>query len=98
MLCFVAGLASGALAALGIYFWNIGRHRNVKSLTKYVAFSIAVLIVYAVAEMVISTVTGVSHDTLSTVVFATFGGEILSCALIKIFKLKGENDNERGNF
>lgn len=59
------------------------------SLTLYVAFSITVLIIYTIVEQVLSSVTGLSHDTLTTCVFAAFGGEILSCALIKIFKLKG---------
>ena len=62
-----------------------------RSLTKYVVFSIAMLIVYTLAEIILSVNTGVSHDTLTTCFFACFGGEILSCALIKIFKLKGAN-------
>lgn len=65
---------------------------RVRSLTLYVVFSILVLIVYTVTEQVLSTVTGISHDTLTTCVFAAFGGEILSCALIKVFKLR-EEDN-----
>lgn len=62
------------------------------SLTLYVVFSIAVLILYTIVEQVISTVTGISHDTLTTCFYAAFGGEILACALIKIFKLKEGND------
>ena len=59
------------------------------SLTLYVAFSIAVLIIYTIVEQILASVTGINHDTLTTCIFAAFGGEILSCALIKIFKLKG---------
>lgn len=59
-----------------------------RSLTKYVIFSIAILLIYTIAELVISITTGQSNDTLTTCLFACFGGEILSCALIKIFKLK----------
>ena len=58
------------------------------SLTKYVVFSITILLLYTIAELVISITTGQSNDTLTTCIFACFGGEILSCALIKIFKLK----------
>lgn len=65
-----------------------------KSLTLYVVFSIAVLIVYTIVEQIISTVTGIGHDTLTTCVFAAFGGEILSCALIKIFKLREGADGD----
>ena len=54
-------------------------------------FSIALLLVFTVAEFVTSTVTGISHDTLITAFTGVFGGEILSCALIKIFKLKNKD-------
>ena len=59
------------------------------SLTLYVIFSIAVLIIFSIIELIMSASTGFTHDTLTTCIFACFGGEILSCALIKIFKLKG---------
>lgn len=62
-----------------------------KSLTKFVIFSIAILLIYTVSEFVSADIYGASHDTLTTCVFAAFGGEILSCALIKIFKLKTED-------
>ena len=65
--------------------------KKLNGLDKYVIFSIAVLLVFTVAEMVVSSVTGIPHDTLTTAVFACFGGEILSCALIKIFKLREED-------
>ena len=67
-----------------------------RSLTKYVVFSIALLLIYSVAEFVFVAKTGNSHDTLTTCVFACFGGEVLSCALIKIFKLKEENKDADG--
>lgn len=62
------------------------------SLTWYVIFSIAVLLIYAVFEFTTPT----QHDTLTTCMFACFGGEVLYCALIKIFKLKGGSDNGNG--
>ena len=65
-----------------------------RSLTLYVIFSISILIVYTIVEMIISTISGVSHDTLTTCFYSCFGGEILCCALIKIFKLKKEDKNE----
>ena len=71
------------------------KNEEVHSLTLYVLFSIIVLIVYTIVEQIISTTTAISHDTLTTCVFAAFGGEILSCALIKIFKLReGEQKGE----
>ena len=67
---------------------------NIQSLTLYVVFSIFTLIIYTVVEQVLSAKTGFSNDTLTTCFFAAFGGEILMCALIKIFKLKGENSSD----
>ena len=91
---FVGGLSGGILLSTGLYWWAIARHKRTPSLTKYVVFSITVLLVYVVAEMIVSTVTGVSHPDLSTLIGSTFGGEILFCALIKIFKLREENKDE----
>lgn len=60
------------------------------SLTKYVVFSIVMIIMYTIAEFITTSITGITHDTLTTCFYACFGGEILSCALIKIFKLREE--------
>lgn len=65
---------------------------KISALDKYVIFSISVLLIFCIAEMLISSLTGQTHDTLTTCIYAAFGGEVLSCALIKIFKLKGEKD------
>lgn len=91
MLYLVIGLVAGTLLTLGFWYWNVGRHRKTPSLTKYVAFSIGVLIAYCIAEMVVSTMSGVSHPDLTTMIGSTFGGEILCCCLVKIFKLREEN-------
>lgn len=96
----IGGIGAGVLITVGMFYWNIWRHKRQKkipSLTKYVVFSIAILIIYSLAEFIetsINGVNGVSHDTLTTCIFGCFGGEILSCALIKIFKLRGENNDE----
>ena len=66
-------------------------------LDKYVIFSFVVLIVFYVAEFITSTVTGIEKTSLITAVTSVWGGEVLSCCLIKIFKLREEpktNDNE----
>lgn len=52
----------------------------------YVIFSISVLILYAIAEFLFSSRTGLSHDTLTTCMFSAFGGECLLTALIQISK------------
>lgn len=70
------------------------RRHKVSGLTYYVIFSITMLITYTVAELLLSNINGTINDTLTTCFFATFGGEILTCAVIKIFKLKEENKYE----
>lgn len=67
---------------------NFAKNGIPNSLTIYVIFSIVSIIAYTVVEMIISTNSGISHDTLTTCFYGVFGGEILCCALIKIFKLK----------
>lgn len=66
---------------------------TIKDLTKYVMFSIAVVIIYTIAEFIVSTITGISHDTLTVSVYGFFGGELVLCGFIKIFKIRG-NKNE----
>lgn len=90
----LGGIGLGVIIGVGFMWYTTIRHRRTPSLTKYVIFSLAVLITYIVAEMIVSTKTGVSHPDLSTLVGSTFGGEVLFCALIKIFKLKEDNNNE----
>lgn len=91
---FLGGLGAGILLMVGIWGWNVGRHKRIPSLTKYVMFSIGIILVYSMAEFTFAITQDTSHDTLTTCFFACFGGEILSCALIKIFKLKEENREE----
>lgn len=61
--------------------------KTMPSLTKFIVFSFAVILIYTVAEFFTQT----QHDTLTTCLYACFGGEVLSCALIKVFKLKEED-------
>lgn len=68
----------------------MGGKKKLSTLDKYVIFSITVLLVYAIVERVLTVYTGMAADTLTTCVYAAFGGEILSCCLIKIFKLRSE--------
>ena len=61
-------------------------------LANYIVFSIVVILLYSIAEFIFSTLTGVSHETLTTCVYAFFGTEIASCAFIKVYKVKKEAD------
>lgn len=62
--------------------------KKLNDLDKFIIFSFAVMLGYTAAEFVVSTITGVSHDTLTTCLYAAFGGELLLCALIKKYKLR----------
>ena len=85
----------GILTGCVIMLIHVSRHpKQLPSLTKYVAFSIAILIIYTITELIVSSKTGILHENLTTCIFACFGGEILTCGLIKIFKLKEENTDD----
>ena len=66
-------------------------------LANYIVYSIIIILIYSIAEFIFSTLTGISHETLTTCVYAFFGTEIASCAFIKVYKIKKETvdfDNE----
>lgn len=96
ILCFIGGMASGILIMIGVWGYFVGRHkrRKIDNLTKYVVFSISVTIIYTIMEFIFSILTGVSHDILSGCVYGFFCGELVITGILKIFKLKGDNNNE----
>ena len=65
--------------------------KKLPALDKYLVFSFAIMLIYALAEFIVSTITGVSHDTLTTCIFAAFGGELLMLCMIKRLKLRKES-------
>lgn len=72
----------------------IEKLKNISSLGVYVTFSIIVLIIYTVVSQYLAVKhNGLSLDTLTTCVFSFFGGEVVTCGLIKIFKLKSDKNN-----
>lgn len=62
-------------------------------LANYIVFSITIIIIYSIAEFIVSSITGIEHSTLTTCVYAFFGTEIASCAFIKVYKLKKEDSD-----
>lgn len=66
--------------------------KKLHGLDLYVVFSIACMIIYTIISQIIAVKTNMTLDTLTTCFFGFFGGEIVTCALIKIFKLKGKKD------
>ena len=63
------------------------KKKKLNGLDKYVIFSISAMIVFTIISLIILVVTGYTNDALTTCFFGFFGGEIVTCALIKIFKL-----------
>ena len=96
MAYFLGGIGAGILVMTGVWGWFIGRHKRKKvdNLTKYVIFSISFAIFYTVMEFIFSIITGVSHDVLSGCVYGFFCGELAITGVLKITKIKGENNNE----
>lgn len=64
---------------------------------KFVIFSIAIVIIYAIAEF-IAGCWGINHDTLTTCFFSCFGGELLFTCVLKIFDKKKNDNNIRDAF
>ncbi len=64
------------------------RKKKLTGLDKYLIFSFTVLIIYTIAEFVVSSITGISHDALTIALYGVFGGETVLCALIKKYKLQ----------
>lgn len=65
----------------------MAKKKKLHGLDLYVIFSISCMILYTIVSQIIQTFTGYTYDTLTTCFFGFFGGEIVTCALIKIFKL-----------
>ena len=75
------------------------KFKNVSSLDIYVTFSILSLIIYTIISQLLAMNYNIILDTLTTCFFGFFGGEIVTCGLIKIFKLRDKekiSDNING--
>lgn len=67
------------------------RRRSVtRSLTRYVVFSLAMIIVYTIVVLVLSCFGITVPEELTNGWYSVYGGEILLCCVIKLFKLKKE--------
>jgi len=65
------------------------KRQTTRSLTRYVVFSITTLVIYTIICLVYLWLEKPLDAELTTGVYGFFGGEIVLCALIKLFKLKG---------
>ena len=67
--------------------------KKLNTLDKYVLFSFLMIILFTIAEFITSTITGIEKTALIAAWFSVWGGEVLSLALIKIFKLKENGEH-----
>lgn len=79
-----------------VYYITKKKHK-VKSLTKFVVFSLGMVIVFTITMIIVFCRFQMLPDTLVSCFFAVFGGEVLSCALIKIFRLKSDDTESEDN-
>ena len=70
------------------------KKKPLNKLDKYLIFSVTVLILYTIVEQILSIKVGVERSTLTTCFYAAFGGEILSCVVIKVFNIKNEESDD----
>ena len=66
-------------------------HNKVKKLSaldKYLIYCLAFFTIYTIAEMIVSSITGVTHDALTVAVSAFCSGEAFYCCLLKRLKIK----------
>lgn len=57
-------------------------------LDRYCIFCIVFFVIYTIAEITVSSVTGISHDRLTEAIQWFCGGELFFCAMLKRLKIK----------
>ena len=72
----------------------MGIIKKLHALDYYIIFCLIVLVAYIVVNLVIFKDSMSEPSTLTTCVFGAFGGEFLTCGLIKIFKIRKEYEHE----
>lgn len=71
------------------------KKKKIPDLDKYVILSLSVIIIYTIISIIYQFVTGQElSGVLTTCLFALFGGELFSLAMIKKLKLKNEKKKE----
>lgn len=68
----------------------VRKSQTTRSLTRYVVFSISMLVIYTITALIFLWLEKPLDEALTTGVFGFFGGEIVMCGMIKLFKIKKE--------
>ena len=67
------------------------KKKKLNGLDIYIIYCVIACIIYTVAEMIVSSVTGVTHDSLTVAFFGFHGGEVFIAGMIKKWKLRTDN-------
>jgi len=67
--------------------------KKLNGLDYYIIYCIVACVVYAIAEMVVSSITGITHDALTVAWYAFHGGEVFCACMVKRMKLKVQKDD-----
>lgn len=70
------------------------KKKGINGLAKYVIFSLAMVIIFTIAMIILFCKFQAIPSDLIPWFFGVFGGEVLTCALIKLFKLKKDDESE----
>lgn len=65
-----------------------------KSLSKYIIFSLSLVIIYTIVVTTLKCIYGQDFSQEYLTFCGVFGGEVVTCGLIKIFKLRREPRDE----
>jgi len=57
-------------------------------LSLYVIYCLVFFTLYSIVELIVSSITGITHDALTEAVKFFCGGEAFLCCLIKLFKIR----------
>lgn len=70
----------------------IKKKDGINGLAKYVIFSLAMVIIFTIVMIILFCKYQMIPSDLIPWFFGIFGGEVLTCAMIKMFKLKAKDD------
>ena len=71
-----------------IEFLRKQNKKPLDNLSRYVIYCLVFFTLYSIAEFIVSTITGVTHDTLTDAVKVFCSGEAFFCAFLKVMKIR----------
>lgn len=67
------------------------KKHKLNGLDIYIIYCIVACVLFAIAEMIVSSITGITHDSLTVAWYGFHGGEVFVCAMIKKWKLRTDD-------